>query len=357
MPPSPRRVTLDEVAARAGVSKATASKVLNRRAGTSPETRRRVEGVLREMDYVPVTRERTVRESGSLVAVFDTLVSLYSLNVLEGLVDAAQASDLELVTHVARSENAILGLDRSWLQRIVDRGHAGLIIVTTVIDDEFLTACSEFGIPVVAVDAPAGGREELVSIGSDHFRGGLQAVRHLVELGHRRIAFVGGDPANPGLRERLGGYREGLAEAGVTYDPALVSEAGMATADQIVPTLLSLDEPPTAIFATNDGDAALAVRALQLAGLAVPEDVSVIGYDDTYSATPAYPALSTIHTPMQGIGRLAVEVLSDLAQGIEPISRRIQLATSLVQRESTCPPPANKTARRTSGTRDKLVQR
>ena len=335
----PRRVTLSDIAGAAGVSKATVSKVLNHRGGTSDDTRQRVEAVMRELGYIAITRERAPADNRTVTVVFDDLVALYSLGVLGGLVDGAQALDVDLVTNVTASRRGTdVVLDRAWVRRLAAKGHSGLIVVTTSVDAALVAACAQYDVPLVAVDAPNLVDASVVSIGSNHWAGGMDATRHLLELGHRRIGFLGGDAAVPGLRERLAGYRESLAAAGVDFDPELVSETGMATAAAAVPAMLDLADPPTAFFVTNDGDAMSVVRAVHLAGRRVPDDVSVVGYDDTYSFVPSVTHLTTVHTPMHEIGTLAIETVIGMSEGRRPISSRLQLATNLVVRESSIAP-------------------
>ena len=335
----PRRVTLSDIAGAAGVSKATVSKVLNHRGGTSDDTRQRVEAVMRELGYIAITRERAPADNRTVTVVFDDLVALYSLGVLGGLVDGAQALDVDLVTNVTASRRGTdVVLDRAWVRRLAAKGHSGLIVVTTSVDAALVAACAQYDVPLVAVDAPNLVDASVVSIGSNHWAGGMDATRHLLELGHRRIGFLGGDAAVPGLRERLAGYRESLAAAGVDFDPELVSETGMATAAAAVPAMLDLTDPPTAFFVTNDGDAMAVVRAVHLAGRRVPDDVSVVGYDDTYSFVPSVTHLTTVHTPMHEIGTLAIETVIGMSEGRRPISSRLQLATNLVVRESSIAP-------------------
>jgi LacI family transcriptional regulator len=337
----PRRVTLSDIAAAAGVSKATVSKVLNHRGGTSDETRQRVESVMRELGYIAITRERAPADNRTVTVVFDDLVALYSLGVLAGLVDGAQTLDVDLVTTVTASHRGTdVVLDRAWVRRLAAKGHSGLIVVTTSVDADLVAACAQYGMPLVAVDAPNLVDASVVSIGSNHWSGGMAATRHLLDLGHRRIGFLGGDAALPGLRERLAGYREALAAVGIELAPELVSETGMGTAAAAVPAMLGLDNPPTAFFVTNDGDAMAVVRAVHGTGRRVPADVSVVGYDDTYSFVPSVTHLTTVHTPMHEIGTLAIETVIGMAVGKRPISSRLQLATELVVRESSVPPPA-----------------
>lgn len=354
--------TITSVAERAGVSKATVSKVVNGRPGMSAATRERVERVVRELGYVP-TRRSPSAHPRSLTVVFDTLASVYSLRVLDGMVAAAQIAGVDLATRVlspgaspggrsgatvdvdpaAETAADITGatvLDRAFVEGVAERGHVGMIVVTTAIDADVVDASLDAGITIVAVDSPNPLDRSVASIGSNHSTGGRQAVEHLIALGHRRIGFVGGDPANPGLRARFGGYRDALLAAGIADDPALVSEEGMATAGVAVQRFLMLADRPTAVFATNDADAFAVVRAVVDAGLRVPEDVSVVGYDDTYSVMQTVPRLTTVHTSMHDIGRAAVDTLLRIHAGERPFSHHLELATTLVERESTAPPAA-----------------
>ncbi len=316
-----RRPTLDEVAARAGVSKATASKVLNDRPGVSAATRRRVGQVIHDLGYALSTAPARP-STRTVTAVFDSLSNLYALRVLEGAIGEAAANGVDLVTASGSVDP----------RTVAAKGHLGLLVVTAPVPAADL--------PLVAVDPPQAVDATVVSIGSHHWTGGLQATSHLLTLGHRRIAFVGGSPTNAGLRERFGGYREAHEAAGVPLDPALVSQEGIGSGERVAAALLSRPSRPTAIFATTDGDAFAAIRAAHRAGLRVPADVSVVGYDDTYATIPAsIHLLTTVSTPMHDIGRLALRTLLDLAAGEEPVSRHIRLATRLIARETTAPPP------------------
>lgn len=340
--------TLASIAERAGVSIATVSKVINGRSGMSEATRARVEEAVRELGYRPTPRS-IPGAPRSIHVVFDTLHSVYSLRVLDGMVAAAQRSDVDLVTRVLSPgsefvENGIGGaaaggvaLDRSFVDGVAARGAIGMIVVTTPIAADVVDACLDAGIALVAVDSPDPLDRSVASIGSSHGAGGQQAVEYLLDLGHRRIAFVGGNPANPGLRARAVGYREALRGAGIPLDPDLVSEEGMGTSSTAVLRMLALDEPPTAVFATNDADAFAVIRTVVQAGLRVPDDVSVVGYDDTYSAMLTVPLLTTVHTSMHDIGRAAVDTLLRLHAGEKPFSHHLELATTLVERESTAP--------------------
>ncbi|WP_217634992.1 LacI family DNA-binding transcriptional regulator [Plantibacter sp. MMLR14_011] len=341
--------TLASIAERSGVSIATVSKVINGRSGMSEATRARVEAAVRELGYRPTPRS-ILGAPRSIHVVFDTLHSVYSLRVLDGMVAAAQRSDIDLVTRVLSPGSGFgstdatgdeVALDRGFIDGVAARGAIGMIVVTTPIAADVVDACLDAGIALVAVDSPDPLDRSVASIGSSHAAGGQQAVEHLLDLGHRRIAFAGGNPANPGLRARAVGYREALRGAGIPLDPDLVSEEGMGTAGDAVARMLASSDPPTAVFATNDADAFAVVRAVLRAGLRVPEDVSVVGYDDTYSAMLTVPLLTTVHTSMHDIGRAAVDTLLRLHAGEKPFSHHLELATTLIERESTAPAPSS----------------
>jgi len=335
------RATLDEVAQLAGVSKATASKVLNRRPGASADTRRRVEDAVTRLDYAPTTA-RVVRTGTSIELLFDSLMNLYSLRVLEGLTQGAQDQGVELVTTaLAAGENGVgpRDLTPEIVRGVAARGRRGLLLVTTHVNPQVRDVCAELHLPLVVIDPPHALDPSVVSLGSDHFTGGVQATRHLLDLGHRRIAFVGGDPTNPGLRARYSGYREALEQAGLAEDPRLVSHEGMGSAEPVAARMLAAPDRPTAVFATNDGDAFGVLRAAARLGLRVPHDLSVMGYDDTYAAVPSAILLSTVHTPLHQLGQLGVSTLLGMAAGRAPVSHHVQLATHVVARETTGPAP------------------
>jgi LacI family transcriptional regulator len=336
--PSRRRATLDDIAALSGVSRATVSKVLNRRSGFTPATRAAVEKAVRDTGYVPITRERRMQESGAILIVFDTLFSLYSLKLLDGVAEGAQDAGVDLITQVMfpnSARAASITLNAHHIKTIADKGHAGVLVVTSVITPETVALFAEYGVPLLAIDAQTALQNDVVSVGSNHWGGGMQAAKHLVDLGHRRIAFVGGHRDNPALRERYTGFREVLEGAGIEIDPTLVSEEGFGSGFDAVARMLRAPHPPTAVFASNDADAFGAVRAIAEAGLRMPEDVSVVGYDDTYAEVSPIRFLTTVHAPLHEIGRVAVATLLGLSRGEQPISPRVELATSLVVRDST----------------------
>jgi LacI family transcriptional regulator len=199
------RATLDTIAGELGVSKGSVSKALNNRPGVSEELRARVWRAAAESGYAAPTGSGPGRRS-SIAVVFDTLANLYSLGMLDGMVDEAQRRGVDVVPEVL-SPLSTGPADAPTEQRILDlhaRDHDGLIVVTTTIPPALIALCRDLGLPLVSVDSPNSLDADVVSVGSNNWMGGVQATRHLLELGHRRIAFVGGSAghAGPGTGRR-----------------------------------------------------------------------------------------------------------------------------------------------------------
>lgn len=336
-----RRATLSDVAQLAGVSMSTASKALNRRTGMSADTRRRVTDAMDSLGYVPITRDRGHTRSGAIVAVFDTLYTLYSVRVLEGLARGARNAGLDLLVEVSdpfHAGEAVPDLDEFRVKSMSDKGHVGVIMVTSRISDATLEHFRTYELPLVSVDASTALHDGVVNVSSTHWRGGMQAASHLLELGHRRIAFIGGDPGNPGVSERLAGFVDLLRRNHIDVDETLVDERGLELGHVGLEAMLCSDAPPTAVFASSDTAALAAIDVAKKAGLDVPRDLSVIGYDDAYALAVPAINLTTVHAPLEALGRSAVEHIVALAHGSSPEHSDIYLSTQLVVRGTTSTP-------------------
>jgi LacI family transcriptional regulator len=342
---APKRATLRVVARTAGVSTATASKVLNHRPDVAEATRRRVEAALREHGYEPTTGPRGTAADQVVSVVFDTLENTYSTQVLRGILAAAEELELGVVVEELcpvdgpRETDPGARLTPAWIRAAAHR-RFGVLTVTTALEPAQVRAFARAGLPLVAIDPPSAD-DSVVSVASTNFTGGVLAASHLLELGHRRIALAGGPEGSVTARERDHGYRSALETAGLPPDEALMVageytyESGVAIGLE----LLGRPEPPTAIFAASDLTALGVLEAARQAGLRVPRDLSVVGFDDTPVVLWSAPPLTTVRQNMTGLGRVALRTLVQLARGEEPVSHRIELATSLVQRQSTAPPP------------------
>ena len=215
-------------------------------------------------------------------------------------------------------------------------------MVTSELTARQLAAFDRAGLSLVVIDPVNLPRSDVVSVGATNWSGGLAATDHLIRLGHRRIAYVGGPTASSPNQARLHGYRAALENAGVAHDPALVRHGvfDFASGVSLGGELLDSPEPPTAIFAGCDPTAVGVLAAAQSRGLRVPEDLSVVGFDDTYLTEWSRPTLTTVRQPLRDMGRVALRTLLRLIAG-EPLdSHHVELATTLVVRDSSGPPPA-----------------
>lgn len=336
------RITLARVAAQAGVSPATVSKVLNGRSGVGEETRRRIERLAEDVGYVAVAeRSRPVRGTREPIIemVVESLDNPYTPTLLNGVVGAAEAAHGGVVL---RRLDALEGREPlQWAQRLARNGRIGVLEASTVYSRERDEALRAVGLPLVLVDPIDEPRPFLHSIGATNWAGGMEACRHLTDLGHRRIAYIGGPPTAPCDVAREHGYLAALRQAGIAPDASLVLhgtytfEHGLTAALD----LLARPEPPTAIFAGCDLAALGVLEAARRMGRAVPTELSVVGFDDTGSAAFSPPPLTTVHQPILEIGGAAVSTLFRLAAGEAPPTKRIELATHLVVRSSTAPAP------------------
>ncbi len=333
--PSFGRVTINDVARAAGVSVPTVSKVVNGRYGVAPATSKRVLDVVAELGYETSLVASSLRRSrtnviGILVAEFES----FSVELLKGISSAATGTGYELLAYssLAAGENHT-GWERRSLSRLAGTLVDGAIIVTPTV------LMPTTSIPVVAID-PHTGPGGPSTIGSDNVGGARVATRYLIELGHRRIAHIRGrgDLASAQLRET--GYRESLAEAGIPFDPELVRDGGYQSAltADAARELLTRPDRPTAVFAANDMSALGVVAVAHELGLRVPEDLSVIGFDDVPEAASATPPLTTMAQPLHDLGARALHMLIELLDGHD-VPGQVQLPAELVVRASTGPAP------------------
>ncbi len=340
VPRVPRASTLTSIAAEAGVSVSTVSKVLNGRTDVAPATRERIGLLLRRRGYEPGARIG--------FGVVDLLLGLgeglpyvaghspWAEQVIHGTVAAAaEAGHSVIVTTVSSAEE----FDR-WLELATVRGTHGALSLLHLPRGAELRQLAAAGIPVVVIDPAEEPGPDIRSVGTTNWQGGLTATRHLIELGHRRIAAIAGTPGLWSSQARLDGYRAAMLGAGLAVDESLVChdtftvEGGRRRAAH----LLSLTQRPTAIVAANDEQAFGVLQALRDFGLRAPEDLSVVGFDDVIAAWAA-PPLTTVRQPLAAMAATAFRMLRDGGSGAAE-AHHVELATTLVVRESTAPPPA-----------------
>ncbi|GAA1726328.1 LacI family DNA-binding transcriptional regulator [Brachybacterium phenoliresistens] len=335
------RVTLRDVAERAQVSLATASKVMNSRADVRDSTRTRVAEAAQELGYVARRREPPGGQHRLLI-VFDDLSSPYALHVLDGAVRAASRAgyDLQVTVHGEDGGPEGEALSREWLQAAADRGIGAVIAVTHQVDARHARYSREIGVPILVVDPVSTSDTSLVTISATNWEGGQTATGHLLELGHRRIGVVAGPEDSVPARQRLQGYRSALEQAGVPFDPELVRHSSFGYDDgrAAAEALLDLPEPPTAIFAVADTLAIGVLRTARARDLRVPDRLSVVSFDDTLIATWSNPQLTTVRQPLASMGQVAIERALALASDPGLFAHPFKLETQLIVRESTAPP-------------------
>lgn len=339
-----RRPTLADVAAAAGVSKATVSKALNGRDDVSAETRERVLAAVTEIGYRPTTTPATGPDRRAVAVVFDIPASPYILGVLQGALAGATDEHVDLLSRLApdRSARTHRAVAREWVADQRAAGVVGIVGLTLSYPDGLIRAASDASVPFVMVDPVDTRHEHMVSVGSSNWAGARTATEHLIGQGHRRIAWVGGPEGSDAARDRLYGYQAALDAAGLAVDPALVraDRFDVATGTRHAHDLLTSAQPPTAIMAGDDEIAVGVLAAAHALGVRVPEQLSVTGFDDTPQAAWTTPPLTTVHQHLEDMGRMAVRTVLAMADGGRPASRHVELATSLTVRASTGPAPA-----------------
>jgi len=342
-PAKQKRATLATVADSAGVSVATVSKVLNGRSDVAPATRALVQEMLQQHDYAASAPQRSEAAAHPTVEVeVDGELRAYSSEIVQGVVDSGAQVGVAVVvsTHVGRAGNRPAERPAVWARALAAAGRRAVIAVTSELTAEHLTALSRAKMPLVVVDAMDMPRARVTSVGSTNFAGGLTATQHLLVLGHRRIGYVGGPASAACNHARLHGYRAAMEADGAPVLPGYVTtglfdyENGVAMGA----AMLELPEPPTAIFAGSDEVALGVVEAARARGLRVPQNLSLVGFDDTQLARMASPPLTTVRQPLREIGAVALRTALRLAAGETIESHHVELATALVVRGSTAPP-------------------
>jgi LacI family transcriptional regulator len=329
-------VTIGDVAAQAGVSIATVSKVINGRYGVAPATLERVQAVIDELGYESSLVARSLRSRRTnVLGIVVADIEPFSAELLKGAGAAIRERGYELIVYSGSGHGKDhSGWERRYISRLGGTLTDGIILVTPTVVDV------DDGTPVVAVD-PHTGPSSLPSVHSDNLAGAITATRHLLELGHRRIAFLAGRPDLESARQREQGYCRALSDAGLPVDPNLirVGDYELEMSQEPARQLLTLDDRPTAVFAANDLSAMQTMHVARTLGLAIPGDVSVVGFDNIPESALIEPPLTTIDQSIQEMGRRAVELLIAVIEGETGLTQQVTLPTRLVVRQSTGVPP------------------
>lgn len=330
-----QNVTIVDVAKEAGVSFATVSRVLNDGVNVKPEKRARVLRAVKRLGYTTNLQARSLR--GGSTRLIGLLVrdlgTAYIGEIIRGI-DAALAEqkyDVMLYTthrRQAKENEYVTALTRGMTD--------GLLLVLPRHPEGYLKTLRQRKFPHVLIDHQ-GIDERGPAVGATNRTGAYDATRYLLALGHRRIGFITGSMDLGCSRERLDGYRAALLDHGVAVDNALIREGDFQQPRGFIGALelMNLPNPPTAIFASNDVMAFGAMEAARERGKKIPDDISIIGFDDIPQAAQVHPPLTTIHQPLEEMGRRAAQMLLDIIEHPQRPAEKIELPTELVMREST----------------------
>jgi LacI family transcriptional regulator len=333
MSPSKSTITIQDVAEAAGVSVSTVSRVLNSKVDVAPETYEKVQRVIQELNYASSLAAKSMRSRKTNVIGLFThdLTHSFTTQVLKGVERGLSQSGYDLIIYT--SSNKVVSNWAAW-----ERHHVSLlsgsitdgIIVTTPTATTFSTLS-----PIVAID-PHNESADFPAVIATNRVGALELMTYLVKLGHRRIGFIGGRPDLKSATRRLQGYKDGLLQASISLDPALIQmgDYTQETAFVCARKLLNLPDRPTAIFAANDESAKGVMEAAQQIGLHVPDDLSVVGFDNIPEAAYLTPSLTTVDQSIETMGYLAVEMLIRLIEG-KPLEQNLcKVPTKLIIRDS-----------------------
>ncbi|HWL40842.1 MAG TPA: LacI family DNA-binding transcriptional regulator [Gemmatimonadaceae bacterium] len=342
-------VTIKDVAREANVSVATVSRVLNGSGPVSAETQHKIREIAGRLRYVPHGGARSLitSKTETLGVLLPDLYGEFFSEVIRGMDETAQRHGFHLI--ISRSHATKHGIDTA--MRAMRGRVDGVVAMSPDLDGESLLNLPAT-LPVVLLCSVSRG-DEIDSLTIDNFRGARAMVKHLISLGHERIAIIKGSPRNYDAAERLRGYRQALKDAGLKSDRALEVEGGFTEAGGYAAALelLELEPRPTAVFAANDSMAIGAISALRESGVRIPEDIAVAGFDDIPLARYMDPQLSSVRVRICDLGSRAIEMLLDgIAHKNSHARKRERLSTELVIRQSCGaqagrPPPATSTER------------
>ena len=322
-----KNVTIMDVAREADVSYATVSRVLNNAESVRPEKRERVMQAVMRLGYVVNQQARSLAGGRSQVIglLVHDLGTSYIGEIIRGIEAEAPSASYDLMLYTTHRRK----MKEATYVATITRGMAdGLLLVLPRNPEAYLESLRQRRFPYVLVDHQ-GIDDTGPAVGATNWQGAYDATRHLLDLGHWRIGFITGTVEMGCARDRLAGYRAALADAGLAPDSALVQEGdffqpqGFASAR----TLLALSEPPTAIFASNDVSAFGVMEAVRDAGRRIPDDISIVGFDDIPQAAQVNPPLTTVRQPLEQMGRTAARMLLEIVEQPARLAQRVELPT------------------------------
>jgi LacI family transcriptional regulator len=328
------KVTIIDVAAEAKVSYGTVSRVINNGVHVKQETRDRVLKTMRRLGYVANRQARSLAggRTNSIGVLVPDLGTGYIGEIIRGIDSELGLSDLDLIlytTHRTASKEA------NYVANIAKGMVDGLLLVLPRSPADFIGILTQRNFPFILIDHQGIG-QDCPSVGAANWQGGFTATEYLIKLGHQRIGFITGWMDLGCAMDRLDGFRSALRTYHIPEAPELIYEGTFFQPDGFAgaSAMLDLPNPPTAIFASNDVMAMGVMDAVRNRGLRVPDDVSVIGFDDIPQASLIRPALTTISQPLEKMGRVATQMLLELLSQPQKRTERIELPTVLIVRDS-----------------------
>ena len=324
------QITIVDVAAAAGVSVATVSKVINDRYGVAEKTSARVRAVIDELGYTSSLVAQSLRSRRSnVIRILVSDIESFNAELLKGAARAIRGTGYDLVvfSDCGQREDQ-MGWERRSLARVSALTDGAILVTPSGID---VTSSA----PIVVVDHNVQSAT-LATVDSDNLSGAITATEHLIRLGHRRIGFLAGRPDLESARLREQGYRHALNAAGIAFDANLVRVGSYQpeAAREATRDLLAREPRPTAIFAANDASAIETLAVARDLGLTLPDDLSVVGFDNVPESALCEPALTTVEQPIQRMGEEAVRLLLALIDDPTSLPAQVVLPTRLVERAS-----------------------
>lgn len=337
-----KRPTINDIARLANVSKKTVSRVINDSPFVREETREKIAGIIKTLGFAPDPQARGLafRRSFLIGMIYDNPTPQYVVNMQQGILDAMKGTSFELVIRPCNRQDPHFIADmRAFVER---QKLSGVVLPPSVSEDErLIEVLDEIECPYVRIASISLDEPDSMVVTHDNI-GGLEAARHLVKLGHSRVAHISGPSLFRSAHERRRGFSQGLAEAGLKlprdYDreAAYTFESGVEAAA----ALLALKPRPTAIFCGNDEMAAGVYKAARDAGLSIPGDISVVGFDDSAMASRLYPLLTSVRLPIHDMGQMAAtKLIATTRERRHHTNEKTEVVPTLVVRESTAAPP------------------
>ncbi len=334
----PSKVTIVEVAKKAEVSLGTVSRVINNDSHVAPETRERVSAVIQDLGYVANRQARGLKgmKTNVIGVLVPDLATSYIGEILHGIDAELALHEYELMlftTHRTATKEA------SYVANMVQGMVDGILLVLPRSLADYTGTLTEHNFPFVLIDHQGTGKP-CPAVGATNWQGGYNATEYLIKLGHKRIGFITGSMDLGCSQDRLKGYRSALRTHHIAEDETLIYEGDFAQPDGYTgaSALLDLPLPPTAIFASNDVMAMGVMDAVRNRNLRIPDDVSVVGFDNINQSAMVYPPLTTVQQPLEQMGRVATQMLLGILKSPKNDVGRIELPTELIVRSSSSAP-------------------